>query len=121
MKKGLVNNQKLENILSQKIQDIYQHQLKQQLQNISFRIFDRTLIIIMEGTVTAPEKLLSQSDRLILAKQVRQAIDLTIQPQIKNTIEEVMDVTIVDFLCDTTIDNNCTAAIAIFELTPKQT
>jgi uncharacterized protein YbcI len=89
------------------------------LSNISYRLFDRTLIVILEGTLTPPEQLLKESDRKQLAEQVRQAIDRIIQPQIKTTIEEVMNVKVIDFLSDTTIDTSCTGAIAIFEFHPQ--
>lgn len=42
-----------------------------------------------------------------------------IHPQIQTIIEEVLNVKVVDFLSDTTIDNNITGAIAIFEFKPK--
>lgn len=42
-------------------------------------------------------------------------------PQIKNIIEEVLNVNVVDFLSDTTIDNKVIGAIAIFEFKPKYT
>jgi uncharacterized protein YbcI len=119
MSKPSITTKELEKLLSQRIRDIYKYQLKHQLDNISYRLFDQTLIVIIEGTVTPPEKLLNDRDRTSLAKEVRQAIDSIIQPQIRNTIEEVMNVKVVDFLSDTTIDNNCTGAIAIFELKSK--
>jgi uncharacterized protein YbcI len=109
----------IENLLSQKIQDIYKNQLEHQLDNISYKLFDRTLVIVLEGTVTSSEKLLKNNDRIYLAEQVREAIDSVIQPQIKEIIEEVLDVKVVDFLSDTTIDNNLTGAIAMFEFKPN--
>ncbi|MGF1542010.1 MAG: DUF2294 domain-containing protein [Pleurocapsa sp.] len=115
MKKTTINIKRIKNILSQNIRDIYKNQLKQQLDNISFHLFDGTLIVIIEGTVTCPEKLLKANDRLVLGKQVREAIDRIIQPQIVAAIEQVMNVRVVDFLSDTTIENNCTGAIAILE------
>lgn len=106
----------IESVLSQKIKDIYKEQLEQELNNISYQLFDRTLIITLEGIVTSPEKLLKENNSPHLAEQVREAIDRLIQPQIQNTIEEVLNVKVVDFLTDTTIDRDLTGAIAIFEL-----
>jgi uncharacterized protein YbcI len=106
---------KIEYILSKKIQDIYQEQLHHQLENISYKFFDHTLIVILEGAVTSLEKLLTNNNNLHLAQQVRRAIDDLIHPQIKNIIEEVMNVEIIDFMTDTTIDNNITGAIAILK------
>jgi uncharacterized protein YbcI len=119
MNKISITTEQLEKILSPKIRSIYKKQLEHQLSAISYRLFDRTLVVILEGTLTPPEQLLKQSDRQQLAKQVRQAIDRIIQPQIKTTIEEVMNVKVIDFLSDTTIDTSRTGAIAIFEFHPK--
>ena len=119
-KKG-IKIRKIEALLSQKIKDVYQDKLEHQLDNISYRLFERTLIIMMEGTITSPEKLLKSSARLDLAKQVRESIDSVIHPQIKDIIEEVLNVKVIDFLSDTTIDNDLTGAIAIFEFKLRHT
>lgn len=102
-------------LLSKKIKNIYQEQLEHELDDISYKLFDRTLIVILEGAVTSPEKLLQNNDHIFLAQQVRTAIDDVIHPQIKTIIEEVMDVQVTDFMSDTTIENNITGAIAILE------
>lgn len=119
MNKKAVKIRKIEHLLAQKIKDVYQYQLEHQLDNISFKLFDRTLIVMLEGSITSPEKLLKDNDNLLLAQQVREAIDGVIHPQIKNIIEDVMDVTVIDFLSDTTIDSNFTGAIAILEFKPN--
>lgn len=116
MNKQVIRIKEIEPLLSRKIKDVYQYQLKHQLDNVSYKLFDRTLIIMLEGTVTSPEKLLQEHDFVYLAQQVRETIDDIIQPQIKEVIEDVLKVKVVDFLSDTTIDNNITGAIAIFEL-----
>lgn len=102
-------------LLSEKIKNIYQEQLEHDLDNVSYKLFDHTLIVILEGAITSPEKLLKDNDHVFLAKQVRAAIDDAIHPQIKSIIEEVMDVEVTDFMSDTTIENNITGAIAILE------
>lgn len=119
MRNKAVKFQKIESILSQKIQDVYREELEHQLDHISYKLFDHTLVITLEGIVTSPEKLLKANDRLDLAQQVRKAVDSVIHPQIQSVIEEVLDVKVVDFLSDTTIDNDLTGAIAIFEFKPK--
>ena len=110
---------KIESILLRKIREIYQDKLDIELDNISYKLFDRTLVITIEGIITSPEKLLQQNDRRDLARQVRKSIDGIIQPQIQKIIEEVLEVKVIDFLSDTTIDNNLTGAIAIFEFKPQ--
>ena len=119
MKRQAIKFKKIESILSEKIKNVYREELEHKLDNISYKLFDRTLVITLEGIVTSPEKLLKNNDRIDLAKQVRKAVDGVIHPQIQNVIEEVLDVKVVDFLSDTTIDNDITGAIAIFEFKPN--
>ncbi len=119
MNQKVIKIKEIESLLSQKIMDIYSYKLEHQLTNISYKLFDRTLIVFLEGTITSPEKLLKKNNSIYLAKQVREAIDRVIHPQIKGVIEEVLNVKVVDFLSDTTIDNDLTGAIAIFEFKPK--
>ena len=119
MNKKNIRLKNIEHLLSQRIKNIYQEQLEHNLDNISFQLFDRTLIITLEGIVTSPEKLLKESNSYSLAKKVREAIDNVIHPQIKDVIEEVLDVKVIDFLSDTTIEHDFTGAIAIFEIKPN--
>lgn len=119
MNKKNFKNKQIEELLSQQIKSVYQNQLEHKLENISCKLFDCTLVIVLEGTVTSPEKLLRNNDCLYLAAEVRAAIDNVIQPQIKKIIEDVLNVNVTDFLSDTTIDNDITGAIAMFEFKPN--
>lgn len=110
-----IHKKVLEDVLSPKIRDIYKNQLKHQLDSVSFYLFERTLIVILEGTVTPPEKMLNNNEKICLAKKVRKVIDSILKPQLKKIIEDVMNVKVVDFLCDTTLESDCTSAIIIFE------
>ncbi len=112
---GKIRLNKIEYLLSKKIRDIYQEQLEHDLDNVSYKLFDRTLVVILEGTITLPEKLLKEKEHSLLVEQVRTSIDNVINPQIKKIIEEVMDVEVIDFMSDTTIDNDITGAIAVLK------
>ncbi len=120
MNNKVIRIKQIESLLFRKIKNVYRERLEHKLYNVSYKLFDRTLVIILEGTITSPEKLLKNNDRLDLAKQLREAIDRVIHPQIQDIIEEVLDVKVVDYLSDTTIDNDMTGAIAIFEFKPKE-
>ena len=120
MNKKLASIDKIESLLSQKIKNIYQERLKHDLSCINYKLFDRTLVITLEGIVTYPEKLLKENNHACLAKEVRKAVDSVIHPQIKEIIEEVLEVKVIDFLSDTTIDRDLTGAIAIFEFKSQQ-
>jgi uncharacterized protein YbcI len=103
-------------LLFQKLKQLYKRQLNQELTQITCRVFEKTLVILLEGTITQPERLLAEHQNKNLAKQVRESLDQVIQPQIKKIIENVMPLKVIDFLSDTTLENNCTGAIVIFEL-----
>ncbi|MEM7590844.1 MAG: Na-translocating system protein MpsC family protein [Cyanobacteria bacterium P01_A01_bin.83] len=115
MNNKVIRTKKIESLLSQKIKNVYRVCLEHKLDNISYKLFDRTLIVTLEGTITSPEKFLKDNDHLDIAIQVRETIDNIIHPQIQDIIEEVLNVKVVDYLSDTTIDNDLTGAIAIFE------
>ncbi|EAW38251.1 DUF2294 domain-containing protein [Lyngbya sp. PCC 8106] len=104
-----------EELICEQIQHIYVQQLEQELSQISCRIFDRILIFVLEGVITPPENLLNQNNHLRLVSQVRSVFDRMIQPKIQDLIEQTLNVTVIDFLCDTTIDTSRTGAIVIFE------
>ncbi|MGF1488619.1 MAG: DUF2294 domain-containing protein [Prochloraceae cyanobacterium] len=116
MNNSFTISQDLQNQISQIIKDIYSKELGHQVKEVKVKLRNSNLIIIVEGTVTKPEQLLSQTQNRKLAKQVRKFIDDVIQPQIKNSLEEAIEVKILDYLSDTVIDSNITGAIAILTL-----
>ncbi|HBB34637.1 MAG TPA: hypothetical protein DDZ80_21095 [Cyanobacteria bacterium UBA8803] len=109
----------LESLLSDRIQNLYFNQLKHQLKQVSCQLYGDELIIILENTVTAPEHLLNQSHQKELAEQVRGILDGVIQPQLRALVEEILQVRVVDFLSNTTLDTGRTGVIAILGLEPK--
>ena len=90
MRRNGIKFNKIKSLLSQRIEDIYQQQLDHKINTISYKLFDNTLVIILEGIITSPEKLLKDNDYLYLAKQVRKAVDDVLHPQIQGIIEEVL-------------------------------
>ncbi|MEL6438205.1 MAG: Na-translocating system protein MpsC family protein [Cyanobacteria bacterium J06621_8] len=113
------NLRNLESTLSLKIRNVYQKQLEHQIQHISYKLFDRTLMITLEGIITSPEKLLKENERFDLMQQMRTVLDDVVHLQIQTVIEETLNVKIVDYLSDTKIDNDISGAIAILEFKPK--
>ncbi len=115
MTKNNFNQTQLENGFSQKIKNLYLNYLNHQLNEVSFQWFHNKLVIVIEGTVTRPEQVLYDNNYPELASQTRAIINQKILPQVKNLIEEDMGITIVDFLCDTTINTGRTGIISVFE------
>ncbi len=116
MKKASLIPSQLKTLFSKRIKDLYLEHLKHQPKEITYQFFDGKLMLVIEESVTQLEQLLNESNHKELAKQIRAVLDNVIQPQLKGLIEELMDVKVVDFLSDTTIDTGRTGAIAVFEL-----
>ncbi|MEB3279195.1 MAG: DUF2294 domain-containing protein [Lyngbya sp.] len=110
-----------EQLICERIQKVYVQQLDQELNRISCRIFEGVMVLILEGVITPPEKLLNQNHHFRLVNRVRSVLDRIIQPKIKDLIEQTLSVTVIDFLCDTTIDTSRTGAIVIFEFHSHRT
>ena len=108
----------LERTLSQRIQALYRDQLGHQPSQVSCQILDTKIVIILENAVTQPEQLLVNSGQQELAEQVRSDLDAAIQPQLKELIEEVVGVPVIDLLSDAKLDTGRTGTIAILAKEP---
>jgi uncharacterized protein YbcI len=115
MKRSLILK-KLESVLSEKIKNLYEERLTQPINKIYYHVFEQTIAIVIEGSVTQVERFLIDRDRASLAQQIRLAIDSNLCSQIKNSIEENLNVTVVDLLFDTSINTNRTGVIVVFEV-----
>ncbi|MGB3402247.1 MAG: DUF2294 domain-containing protein [Microcoleaceae cyanobacterium] len=109
----------LDKQLSDKIKEIYLQELNHQVGSILCRLFKQALIILIEESVTLPERKLNNQEYQQLAHQMRTVFDQIVQPQIKTIIEQTTDMQAIDFLCDTTLDTGRTGIIVILELKPK--
>ena len=109
----------LERLLSQRLQALYREQLGHQPSKVSCQLFDEKVAIIVENSITPPEQLLANTGQVELAQQVRADLDKAIQPQLKEAIEEVLNVNVLDILSDATIETGRTGIIAVLDLTPE--
>jgi uncharacterized protein YbcI len=109
----------LERLLSQKLQALYREQLGHQPGKVTCQLFDEKLAIIVEDSITSPEQVLASNGQTELAEQVRTDLDKAIQPQIKDLIEEILNVSVLDLLSDATLETGRTGIIAILEVMPE--
>lgn len=109
----------LERTLSQRIQSLYRTQLEHQPSRVTCQIFDEKIAIILENSITQPEKLLVTSGQEELAEQVRTELDEALQPQIIALIEEVVGVAVLDLLSDAKLSTGRTATVAILAESPQ--
>lgn len=109
----------LERSLSQRIQALYKDQLGHRTGKISCQLMQEKIAIIIEDSITQPEQLLAQQGRETLAEQVRVDLENAIKPQIKEVIEEIVGVPVVDLLSDATLETGRTGMIVILDSPPN--
>ncbi|MCL1465497.1 DUF2294 domain-containing protein [Argonema galeatum] len=113
-----LTRQQLEQVFSQRIQDLYRNQVGHQPDKVTCQLFDNKLAIVLENAISRPVQLLAKNDRSNLAQQVRSNVDAAIKPQLVEVIEEVIGVSVVDLLIDTTIETGRTGIIAVLDVSP---
>ncbi len=118
-KAGEQTRGQLERTLSQRIQALYRDKLDRQPSKVTCQLFECKLAIIVEDSVTQPERILVEVGQIDLAEQVRSILDSAIAPDLKNIIREVLGVSVIDLLSDATLGTGRTGAIAVLESTPN--
>ncbi len=119
MTDNLLTRGQLERNLSQSIQAFYRRHLGHQPSKVTCQLFDAKLAIILENSITNAEQILVEEGKRDLAEQVRSNLDDAIQPELKQLIEEIIEVRVLDFLSDATLDTGRTAIIAVLSGTPQ--
>jgi uncharacterized protein YbcI len=109
----------LERELSQRLQSLYRDQLGHQPGKITCQLQDTQLTIIIEDSVTQPEKLLVDDGREQLAEQVRADLDQAIRPHVTTLVEDVLKVPVSDLLSDATLKTGNSGIIVILEKSPE--
>lgn len=108
----------VERTLAQRIQALYRDQLGHQPSKITCQLSDQNVVIIIENSITKPEKLLVKTGNEELAEEVRSDLDDAIAPQLKALIEETLNVTVIELLSDATLETGRTGIIAILTDSP---
>lgn len=109
----------LERSLSQRIQAFYRQQLGHQPSKVTCQLFDDKLVVIVEDSLTRTEQILAREGQEELVEQVRSSLDEAIQPQLKDLIEETLEVSVTDLLSDATLDTGRTGTIAMLANPPR--
>ncbi|PSB06002.1 hypothetical protein C7B62_23950 [Pleurocapsa sp. CCALA 161] len=118
MTNNLLTCGQLERKLSQEIQAFYRQHLGHQPSKVTCQFFQAKLAIILENSITSAEKVLIDEGKSDLAQQVRSNLDGAIQPELKQLIEKVAEVEVLDILSDATLDTGRTGMIVILSQTP---
>ena len=108
----------LEREVSQKMQSLYKVHLGQQPSKVTCQLFGAKLAIVLEDSVTQPEKLLAGGGQMALAEQVRSDLTLAMEPQIRSLIKTVLEVEVIDILSGATLETGRTGIIVVLSATP---
>jgi uncharacterized protein YbcI len=109
----------IERTLSQRIQALYRDSLGHQPSKVTCQLFDEKLAVIIEDSITTAEEVLVTKGEEELAQQVRNSLDEAIKPQLKNLIEEVLNVGVIDLLSDATLATGRMAIVAVLSASPE--
>ncbi|MFE1748435.1 DUF2294 domain-containing protein [Coleofasciculus sp. H7-2] len=109
----------LEGTLSQEIRSFYHTQLGHQPSQVTCQFMGDKIAIIIENSITQPEQLLAQRGQQKLAEQVRSNINHALQLQLKQLIEEVVKVPVIDLMIDSTLKTSRTSTVAVLAATPN--
>lgn len=112
----------LEREISQRLQALYREQLGQQPSRMICQLFDDSLVIILEDSITPAERRLAElpeDEGIDLAEQVRESLDKALRPQIRALIADVLGVEVIEILGDATIETGRVGLIAVLGDTPE--
>lgn len=119
MADNLYTRGQLERKLSQEIQAFYRRHLGHQPSKVTCQLFDSKLAVILEDSITNAEQILVEEGKEDLAVKVRSNLDDAIQPELKQLIESIVKVEVIDILSDATLTTGRTGIIAVLENTPE--
>jgi uncharacterized protein YbcI len=109
----------LERSLSQQIQALYRNRLGHRLSAVDCELLENKIAIVLEQSVTQPEQLLAEQGKDDLVKALHVELDEAIQPQLKELIESVVGVAVIDLLSDVTLKTERTGMIVMLAEAPQ--
>jgi uncharacterized protein YbcI len=86
---------------------------------VTCQLFDDSLAIVMENSITPAEQLLVNQGQEELAEQVRSGLDDAIEPKLKSLIEEVLEVKVLDLMGDATLNTGRSGIVVVLSNTPE--
>ena len=108
----------VEREVSQKVQALYKKHLGHQPSKVTCQLFGKKLALVLEDSVTQPERLLAEEGQEDLAEQVRNDLNQAMQPQLKALLSQILSVDVLDILSDATLQTGRTGIIVILSQVP---
>lgn len=119
MSKTLPTRGQLERELSQRIQLFYKNNLGHRLGAVDCQIFDEKIAIVLEQSITQAEQILVSNGKQELVEQVHSNLTDALYARLKELIERIVGVSVLDLLSDTTLETERTAMIAVLAAQPQ--
>lgn len=117
-KSSVLTPEQLEQNISQRLIVLYQTKLEHQLGHVSCKLVDKTITIVAEDSITGLERFLLKNDQYELAKQIRLTLHKVLEPHLKFLFEEVVNVPVVDVICDSVFQTGRTSIVAVLAAMP---
>lgn len=109
----------IERDLSQRIQKLYRELLGHSPRKVTCKLFDRSLAVVVEDSLTVLQKTLTEENKLDgAAKYVNSAIDEVIKSKLKIAVEEILGIEVHDILFDSSVKIQQSGAIVILTKPP---
>ena len=117
-KSSVLTPEQLEQNISQRLIVLYQAKLEHQLNHVSCKLVDKTITIVAEDSITGLERFLLKNNQYELAKQIRLTLHKVLEPHLKFLFEEVVNVPVVDVICDSVFQTGRTSIVAVLAAMP---
>lgn len=108
-----------EQLISESIRRWYHDRLNHDLGAITCCLIDQKVVIVVEQTITQPEKFLAECGQAHLAEQIRLNVDEAIESHLIALVERVTQTAVVDLLISTRIETERTGGIAVLAEIPE--
>ena len=109
----------VEREINQRMRSLYKKKLGHKVSDVSCQLFDAKLAIVLEDAVTEVEKRLLESGRVELIEQVHEDLSDSIESNVKEIVESILNVNVIDILDDTKLVSGTTGIIAILSDAPQ--
>ncbi|MBD1910116.1 MULTISPECIES: DUF2294 domain-containing protein [unclassified Leptolyngbya] len=109
----------LQRSLSQSIQALYRTHLEHQPARVTCQLMDTTLVLVLENALTQTETLLQDNGHTELVETVRDHLDTSLKPIVRQEIERILEVGVVDILSDATLETGRSAIVVILDRSPQ--
>ncbi len=116
---SLPTSGQLERTLSQQIQKLYRDKIGSKPKKVACNLLKEKITIIVENALTQPEQLLVDQGKNSLTQQVRSDLDLAIEQDLRELIEKIVEVEVVDLLMDTELESGRSGTIAVLAQQPE--